>query len=207
MPACNNLASFLTSRLKFRADEYDRYVANKIINQKDGKKMKITSNQDKIHQYVGVTIDISESNNLIFRMYDYIYKAIEEFPGSMKGVSAIPSSPNNLEVNLWACYFLLAQGYTMSASMLYQDNQSSILLEENEKASSTKQTRHIHVRYFFITDCVERGEINIEYMPSEDVIGDFFTKGLTGSQFKLMRNSILNIKEQNFHVYPGTTTT
>ncbi len=39
---------------------------------------------------------------------------------------------------LWARYFLLAQGYDMQPSLVYQDNMSAILLETNGKASSTK---------------------------------------------------------------------
>lgn len=76
-----------------------------------------------------------------------------------------------------------------------QGNQFSILLKQNKKASSTKIALH------FINDCVKCREINIGYMQSKDLIGDFFTVGLTESHFKSMRNSILNMEEENFHVY------
>ena len=55
---------------------------------------------------------------------------------------------------LWTCYFLMAQGYGVTENLLLQDNRSSMLLERNGKASSSKRTRHINIRYFFITDRV-----------------------------------------------------
>jgi hypothetical protein len=53
---------------------------------------------------------------------------------------------------LWTRYFLEAQGYGVEDSLVYQDNQSAILLEKNGRASSGKRTRHINIRYFFVTD-------------------------------------------------------
>lgn len=39
---------------------------------------------------------------------------------------------------IWTRYFLEAQGYAASESIVYQDNQSAILLERNGQASSSK---------------------------------------------------------------------
>jgi hypothetical protein len=59
---------------------------------------------------------------------------------------------NMMPIILWTCYFLLSQGYVVNKNLLLQDNKSLILLERNRKASSGKRTRHINIRYFFITD-------------------------------------------------------
>ena len=40
---------------------------------------------------------------------------------------------------LWTCNFLKAQGYDVTKNILYQDNESSILLEKNGKAWSSKK--------------------------------------------------------------------
>ena len=53
---------------------------------------------------------------------------------------------------IWVKYFLEAQGYIVSDNLLHQDNQSSIKLEQNGKASSGKRTRHIAITYYFVTD-------------------------------------------------------
>ena len=77
---------------------------------------------------------------------------------------------------LWTKYFLECQGYEVNSSTIYQDNEASILLKRNGKRSSKKGTRHINIRYFFITDKVQNGEIDIEYMPTGEMLADFFTK-------------------------------
>jgi hypothetical protein len=56
----------------------------------------------------------------------------------------------------WTRYFMKAQGYGVKDNVLFQDNKSSILLENNGKASSSKRTKRINIRYLFITDRVKR---------------------------------------------------
>ena len=56
---------------------------------------------------------------------------------------------------LWTRYFLEAQGCGINKNILYQDNMSAMLLEKNGKKYSTKNTKHINVRYYFIKDRVE----------------------------------------------------
>ena len=41
---------------------------------------------------------------------------------------------------LWTRLFLESQGYEVNKNILYQDNKSTILLEENGKKSSSKRT-------------------------------------------------------------------
>jgi hypothetical protein len=50
----------------------------------------------------------------------------------------------------WTCYFTKAQGYDVKDNVLFQENKSSILLEKNGKASSSKRTKHINIRYFLL---------------------------------------------------------
>jgi hypothetical protein len=94
---------------------------------------------------------------------------------------------------LWTRYFLEAQGYGTKESIVYQDNQSSILLEKNGRASSSKRTRHINIRYFFVTDRIAAKEVAVEYCPTGDMLADFFTKPLQGILFKKFRDQIMNV--------------
>ena len=43
---------------------------------------------------------------------------------------------NLLGYILWACYFMIEQGYDMDPSLLYQDNMSAVLLETNGYGAS-----------------------------------------------------------------------
>ena len=87
-----------------------------------------------------------------------------------------------------------AQGYQINKNILYQDNKSTILLEENGKKSSGKRTRHLNIRYFFLTDQVEKNKVNIEYCPTENMIVDYMSKSLQEKKFKEFRKQILNME-------------
>ena len=78
---------------------------------------------------------------------------------------------------------------------------SSMRLEKNGKASSTKRTRHIDIRYYFITDRVKAGKVDIQYCPTEDMMADFFTKPLQGSLFKKHGNNILGLTPETYNKY------
>ena len=102
---------------------------------------------------------------------------------------------DNMPAVLFTRYFLEAQGYPLKPSIIHQDNQSSILLETNGRGSSSKWTRHMNTRYFFVADCVKRRQIEIRYCPTDAMIGDFFTKPLGGAKFRRFRNIIMNCSE------------
>ena len=69
-------------------------------------------------------------------------------------------------------------------SVIQQDNLSSIWLDTNGKISSTKRTRHINIRYFYITDKVRSGDMVIVYHLTGTLVEDFLTKPLNGTLFK-----------------------
>lgn len=95
---------------------------------------------------------------------------------------------------IWTGEFLLEQGFDIKETILYQDNLSSILLEKNGQSSSSKRTRHMNIRYFFIKDRVEESrELTIEHCPTEEMVADFFTKPLQGNLFYRFRDDIMGI--------------
>jgi hypothetical protein len=96
---------------------------------------------------------------------------------------------------IWTRNFLKAQGFEVNDNVVFQDNQSAILLEKNGKASSGRRTRHLDIRYFFVTDRVKNGDLRIEYCPTGDMVADFFTKPLQGSLFRKLRKIILNLPD------------
>ena len=94
---------------------------------------------------------------------------------------------------LWTNYFLEAQGYNVKETVLYQDNKSTMLLLNNGKGSSTKHTRHLNIRYFFLADRIANKELRIEYCPTDDMLADYFSKPLQGMKFKKFRKEIMNL--------------
>ena len=96
---------------------------------------------------------------------------------------------------LWTNYFLEAQDYGTKETVLYQDNQSAILLEKNGRKSSSKRTKHINLRYYFVTDRIASKELQVQHCPTETMTADYLTKPLQGEMFLKFRNVIMNVKE------------
>ena len=80
----------------------------------------------------------------------------------------------------------------MKDNVVFQDNQSAILLERNGKASSGKRTRHFNIRYFFLTDQVANNNVTIQFCPTDEMTADFMTKPLQGQKFAKFRKLIMN---------------
>jgi hypothetical protein len=76
---------------------------------------------------------------------------------------------------------------------LFQDNKSSILLEKNGKASSSKRTNHINTWYFFITYIFSKEELLVVWCPKGDMIGDYATKPLQGALFLKFRDQLMGV--------------
>ena len=92
---------------------------------------------------------------------------------------------------IWHREFLEHQGYVMRAAEVYEDNTSAISLAEKGHSTS-ERTRHVNVRYFFIKDRMEKGEIKINYLPTSEMIADILTKPLQGELFRKLRDKLLN---------------
>ena len=84
---------------------------------------------------------------------------------------------------LWVRLFLKAQGFAVSDNILYQDNKSAMLLETNGRASSSKRTRHIEIRYYYVANRVAKGDLRVVWCPTDEMIADFLTKPLQGKAF------------------------
>ena len=71
-----------------------------------------------------------------------------------------------------------AQGYTIENNILYQDNNSTILLAKNGRTSAGKNSKHIKNRFLLITDKVVQGDLKIEHKGTDDMWGDVNTAPL-----------------------------
>jgi hypothetical protein len=94
---------------------------------------------------------------------------------------------------LWTKNFLGpdGQGYKIGPAKVFEDNMSAISLAEKGRSTSGR-TRHIDIRYFFIKDRIDSGEIEIEHKGTSEMIADMLTKPLQGELFRKMRAKLLN---------------
>ena len=92
---------------------------------------------------------------------------------------------------LWMKHFMEAQGYMIEDNILHQDNKSTILL--NGRKSARKWLGALNVRYFFLTDQVEKGNLRITYCPTDDMTADYMRKPLQGEKFRNFRAQIMGL--------------
>jgi hypothetical protein len=82
-------------------------------------------------------------------------------------------------------------GVSHRGILMHQDNLSTIALLNNSKPSSIR-TKHIDIRYFFLRDRMRSENLRIIHTPTATMTADLLTKPLQGSQFKLLRNLLMN---------------
>ncbi|MBT0984615.1 Ty1/Copia family ribonuclease HI, partial [Salmonella enterica subsp. enterica serovar Typhimurium] len=65
---------------------------------------------------------------------------------------------------------------------VFCDNKSAIFMIKSGANSS--KGKHIDIKYHYIQDIVERGEVKVDYIPSEEMVADPMTKGLSLEKFR-----------------------
>jgi hypothetical protein len=92
---------------------------------------------------------------------------------------------------LWTKNFLQSQGYDTGPAIVHQDNKSTITLAEKGRSTSNR-TRHISIRYFFVKDRIESGDVKVVHTGTDKMTADFFSKPLQGHLFEVHRDQIMN---------------
>ena len=78
--------------------------------------------------------------------------------------------------------FLVEQGYKMGPVVVYQDNMSTLALVRRGRPGS-ERSRHINIRYFWLKEKVNDGEIKLQHMPTKEMCANLLTKPVQGQQF------------------------
>ena len=68
----------------------------------------------------------------------------------------------------------------------------TMLLEQNGRSSSSKRTKHIKSRYFFIQDKIADGDLEVEHCPTERMWADVLNKPKQGKVFREFRAALMN---------------
>jgi hypothetical protein len=79
-------------------------------------------------------------------------------------------------------------------AIIYGDNQAT--QSHTKNGIRSERTKHIDIRYYFITDLVERGVMDLRYVRSEENQADILTKALGLQVFDRLRKMILTRVEQ-----------
>jgi hypothetical protein len=97
---------------------------------------------------------------------------------------------------LWMRQTLRDYGYKFSKVPLLCDNESAIRMADNPIEHS--RTKHIAIRYHFLRDRQQRGDIEIAYVSIKEQLADIFTKPLDEKTFTKLRNELNILDSRNF---------
>ena len=76
----------------------------------------------------------------------------------------------------------------LSKIPLLCDNTSAIALSRNPIQHS--RTKHIEIKHHFIRDHAHKGDIELNFINSENQLADIFTKPLHEEQYCFIRNNL-----------------
>jgi hypothetical protein len=79
--------------------------------------------------------------------------------------------------------------HTRTGSTVYGDNQSAIAVSQN--GVKGERTKHVDVKYHFVTEAVERGVVSLKWVPTMQQQADIFTKALAAPVFELLRQQLM----------------
>ena len=96
---------------------------------------------------------------------------------------------------LWKVLFIEWQGYNIDKNILYQDNESSIMLEVDSKRISGKRIQALSIRLIVMKYKVLKENVHIKYCPTDKMWGYFMTKPMQRSNFRNFKNSVLGGNE------------
>jgi hypothetical protein len=87
-------------------------------------------------------------------------------------------------------------GYKLSKVPLLCDNLRAIHVADNPVEHS--RTKHIDIRYHFLRDHQQKGDIEIAYVSTHNQLVDIFTKPLDEKTFSKLRNELIVLDSGNF---------
>jgi hypothetical protein len=74
------------------------------------------------------------------------------------------------------------------STIIYYDNQSCIRLFEHPVFH--ERSKHIEIKYYFIRDKVQEGEMKLQYIPTDELTADILTKPLSRIKFAYLRDKL-----------------
>jgi hypothetical protein len=79
---------------------------------------------------------------------------------------------------------LMELGFTPEIKIVaMQDNLSTVAIAKNGEGMGGK-AKHFRVRYHFLRELIEEGTLRLEYCPTDEMVPDYLTKGMTGAHLR-----------------------
>jgi hypothetical protein len=112
-----------------------------------------------------------------------------------KSVALSSAEAEYMAANLAACEAIWLRkllmglfGQELETTVIHCDNQSCIKLSENPVFHD--RSKHIEIRFHFIRDCVQKGTVKLQYVPTGEQVADILTKALMKGKFVFFRDKL-----------------
>ena len=76
----------------------------------------------------------------------------------------------------------------LDATCIYYDNHSFVKLSENPIFHD--KSKHIEIKYHYISDMVQRGAVKLQYVATDEKIANVLTNPLARVNFKYFRDKL-----------------
>ena len=202
-PDIATAVAYLTTRVTI-ATIRDRSKLNRVMNYVRSTKDECiefdSRNSDKKHSleaFIDASFAVHEDGRshsgmvLKFAGSTILVRSTKQKINSESSTEAeLVSLSDNLRYALRAHDFITGQGYDVGPIMVYQDNQSVLAMLKRPDAAPDRN-KNMKVRRIKVRDLIKDNEIEIHYMPTDQMLADTMTKQLQGMKFRSMRDSIL----------------
>jgi hypothetical protein len=98
---------------------------------------------------------------------------------------------------LWLSKLLCEISSKFKKLTLHVDNQSALSLMRLHHAGTSGRTKHIDVNYHFLRDRVIRGDLDVDFVATEEQVADGLTKVLNGSRMKASKAALGLMKKED----------
>ncbi len=116
-----------------------------------------------------------------------VHKGMKSHTGATMtlGSGTICSISKKQKVNTWSSTEAKLVGFDYVVSKILW---SKLFIEA--QGFEVKGNNIFHIKFFYITNLINRNQIQIKYCPTEDMITDYMTKPLVGVSSNIFANSL-----------------
>ena len=75
------------------------------------------------------------------------------------------TTDENISKMIFVRKFLEHPDFKVKLNTTYQDNTSTMNLQQNGELSRGKRTRHFDIKLFYISDMINRDKVEVRYLP------------------------------------------
>ena len=197
------VVNHLSSRVnKFNNNDYNKILkCLHYLNKTKNNELILSCNNDKngliLYCYADASHNVHSEcksrSGRIFTLGQGIFSATttkQKVTSKSSAESELISAADAVSELLGIKNYLISRNYNVLDTILYQDNQASISILKNG-INSIKRMKHIKSKYFFVTDYIKNNELRVEWIDTNMMIADFYTKPLIGDKFEKFRDIIM----------------